>query len=47
MIGKYGACPAAITYVPHGFEVLISTLANQRFPNLCAIVSVGVACGIE
>ena len=46
-IGKYGACPAAITSVPHGFEVFISTLANQCFPNLCAIVSVGVACGIE
>ena len=47
MIGKYGACPAAITNVPHGFEVHISTLANHCFPNLCAIVSVGVACGIE
>ena len=46
-IGKYGACPAAITNVPHDFEVSISTLANQCFPNLCAIVSVGVACGIE
>ena len=46
-IGKYGACPAAVTNVPHGFEVHISTLANQCFPNLCAIVSVGVACGIE
>ena len=46
-IGKYGACPAAVTSVPHGFEVHISTLANQCFPNLCAIVSVGVAYGIE
>ena len=46
-IGKYGACPAAVTNVPHGFKVHISTLANQCFPNLCAIVSVGVACGIE
>ena len=46
-IGKYGACPAAVTNVPHGFEVHISTLANQCFPNLCAIVSVGVACGIK
>ena len=46
-IGKYGSCPAAVTSVSPGFEVHISTLANQCFPNLCAIVSVGVACGIE
>lgn len=46
-IGKYGACPAAVANVPHGFEVHISILANQCFPNLCAIVSVGVACGIK
>ena len=46
-VGKYGACPAAVAKVPHGFEVHISILANQCFPNLCAIVSVGVACGIE
>ena len=46
-IGKFGTCPAAVSSVPHDFEVQIFTLANQCFPNLCAIVSVGVACGIE
>ena len=44
-IGKYGACPAAVTNVPH--EVDISTLAYQCFPYLCATVSIGVACGIK
>ena len=45
-IGKYGACPAAVVKVPHGFEEHISTLANECFPNLCAIVSVGIGYGI-
>ena len=46
-IGKYGACPTAVASIPHGFGVHISTLANRCFPNLCAIVSIGVACGIK
>ena len=44
-IGKYGACPAAVTNVLPGVD--ISTLANQCFPYLCATVSVGVAYGIK
>ena len=51
-IGKYGACPAAIRDVLPRFEVCDSTdstvpvMADQCFPNLGAIISVGVACGI-
>ena len=48
-IGKYGACPAAIT---NGFKLCdstdtISMMVDQCFPNLGAIISVGVACGIK
>ena len=51
-IGKYGTCPAAVKVVPGNFEVDGSirttfTLADQCFPNLCATISVGVACGIK
>ena len=48
-IGKYGACTAAIRNVPPGLEVYSSVLmmADQCFPNLSAIISVGVACGIK
>jgi len=51
-IGKYGACPVAIGIVPPVLKVLNSTntvpmIANRCFPNLSAIISVGVACGIE
>ena len=49
-IGKYGACTAAIRNVPAGVEGYNSTLlmtADQCFPNLSAIISVGVACGIK
>ena len=51
-IGKYGACPAAVKVVPGDFEVdgsarTISTPTDQCFPNLCATVSVRVACGIK
>ena len=47
-IGKYGSCPAAIRNVTPGFEAhdSVSMMANQCFPNLCAIISVGVCCGI-
>ena len=51
-IGKYGACTAAIRNVSPGLEVYNSTssvlmMADQCFPNLSAIISVGVACGIK
>jgi len=51
-VGKYGACPAAIRVIPPSFQVHESTLsismmANQCFPNLGGIVSMGVACGIK
>ena len=51
-IGKYGACPAAIRYAPPGIAMHYTTssipiMAYQCFPNLGAIVSIGVACGIK
>ena len=51
-IGKYGACTAAIRDVPAGLEVYNSAstvlmMADQCFPNLSAIISIGVACGIK
>lgn len=48
-IGMYGVCPAAILNVSTGTKVhgSISNVVNQCFPNLGAIISVGVACGIE
>ena len=51
-IGKYGACLAAIRYFSPGIEIHqttsnITMMANQCFPNLGAIISVGIACGIK
>ena len=51
-IGKYGTCPAAIRNIPSGYEMHNSTstipmMANQCFPNLGGIISVGVTCGIK
>ena len=51
-IGKYGACPAAIRNIPSDYEMHNSTstvpmMANQCFPNLGGIISVGVTCGIK
>ena len=51
-VGRYGACPAAVTQVPSDFQVhnstsSISIIADQCFPNLGGIISVGVACGIK
>ena len=51
-IGKYGACPTAIRWLlpnsqasnDHSFVVM---MADQCFPNLGAIISVGVAYGIK
>ena len=51
-IGKYGTCTAAIRNVPPGFELYNNTISvlmmvDQCFPNLSAIISVGVAYGIQ
>ena len=50
-IGKYGACQAAIRNIPpriaHDNTSCVSMMADQCFPNLGGIISVGVACGIE
>ena len=51
-IGKYGACPTAIRKVLSGSVVLggansVPRMAYNCFPNLCAIIGVGVACGVE
>ena len=50
--GKYGACTAAITYFSSGIEMhqitgTITMMANQCFPNLGAIINIGIACGIK
>ena len=45
-IGKYGACPAAISNIPSGFEMQ-PMMTNQCFPNLGGIIKVGVTCGIK
>ena len=51
-IGKYGACPVAISKVQSDNAVCdsvnaISIKIDHLFPNLCAIISVGVICGIK
>ena len=48
-IGKYGACPAAIRWLQpvHDSHSTVLMMADQCFPNLGAIISVGVACGIR
>jgi len=51
-IGKYGACPTAIRKLPPSSEVLggassVPRMAYHRFPNLGAIIGVGVAYGVE
>ena len=51
-IGKYGACPAAIRDIQpdfelHGSDNAVPVMAEQCFPNLSAIISVGVAFGIK
>ena len=51
-IGKYGACPAAIRWLlpksqaSHDHSIVVM-MANQCFPNLGAVISVGVAYGIK
>ena len=51
-IGKFGACPAAITVIPPGSEVRggainVPMMAFESFPNIGAIIGVGVACGVR
>ena len=51
-IGKYGACPTAIRTIPcfsrkNGGGSIVPMMAYSCFPNLGAIIGVGVACGIE
>ena len=51
-IGKYGTCPAAVRKIPPVFKAndnpsTVVMMANQCFPNLGAVISMGVACGIK
>ena len=51
-IGKYGTCPVAVSRIPPLSEVknnasTIAMMANQCFPSLVAVISVGAACGIK
>ena len=51
-IGKYGNCSVAVRDISPSFGMhssagTISAPADQCFPNLNAIISVGVACGIK
>ena len=51
-IGKFGACPAAVTIIPPGAEVRggaanVPMMAYESFPNIGAIIGVGVACGVK
>ena len=51
-IGKYGVCRAAVRMIFPGAKVHdsasnVSVMADQCFPNLGAIISVGVVCGIK
>ena len=51
-IGKYGACVAAIRYFSPGIEIhqttsTITMMASQCFPNLGAIINLGIVCGIK
>ena len=51
LIGKYGACPAAVRQIKPGAEIGGATtapnLAFRCFKNLIAIIGMGVACGVE
>ena len=51
-IGKYGACIAAVRKISPVFQAndnasTVVMMADQCFPNLDAIISVGIACGIK
>ena len=50
-IGKYGSCPAAICDASPSFNLYdsesnVSSITHELFPNLGAVISVGVAHGI-
>ena len=51
LIGKYGACPAAVRKITPGSGIGGATtapnLAFSCFKNLNAIIGMGVACGVE
>ena len=51
LIGKYGACPAAVTQIKPGSGIGGATtapnLAFSCFKKLNAIIGMGVACGVE
>ena len=51
-IGKYGACTTALRKISPVFQAndnasTVVMMADQCFPNLGAIISVGIACGIK
>ena len=47
-IGKYGACPGAVSCVRgENYTSIVYLMADQWFPNLAGIISVGVACGLK
>lgn len=50
-IGKYGNCSAAIGFSPnykvHSSNSTVPIMVDNCFPNLAAIISVGVICGIK
>jgi len=51
-IGKYGACTTAVRVIPPGSDVYdgsntIPMMAYNCFPNLGAVIGVGVAHGVE
>ena len=51
-IGNYGTCPAVISDVSPSFEVHgstsnVSMVTHELFPNLSAVISVGIAHGVE
>lgn len=51
LIGKYGACPAAVRQIKPGAEIggatTATNLAFNCFKKLNAIIGMGVACGVE
>ena len=51
-IGKYGACTAAVRKISPVFQAnnnasTVVMMADQCFPNLDAVISVGIVCGIK
>ena len=47
-IGKYGTCPGAVSCAPgEDYASTVHMMADQWFPNLAGIISVGVAYGLK